>query len=94
MGVRRGGRNGHLPQGGQYGHLLVDLGVRGVTRLNSPLGKKQVWRPPSSNLTSFESKCTFRNKRHSVSAPGYCDHLPPPRYATTGCLGLMIKILV
>jgi len=47
--------------------------------------------PRCSNLRSFGSKCTFRNKCAIViRRPGYCGPCPP-RYAPAGCLGLMMK---
>jgi len=36
--------------------------TRGITKLDGARGKKQVWRPPYSNLRSFRSKCTVLKK--------------------------------
>jgi len=67
---------------------------RGVPRLDGARGKKQVWRPPCSNLRSFGSECTVlkKNFRHcrDFSAPGaFCplaSHVMPlVWYFATNC---------
>jgi len=66
--------------------------LRGVMRSDGARVKKQVWRPPCSDLRSFGSKCaveentwdfvkTFR-RLIMIRRPGNRAPLAPPRYAS------------
>jgi len=53
-------------------------GCQGRDEVRWRSGQEASLAPPYSNLRSFGSKCTFRNKRVIViRRPGYCGPLPP-----------------